>query len=137
MVNYPGKNSILFYLIMTLCSCEQERTGLLIDMNSESTFSGTFETLNSDNVSGEVTLHIDRGTYVSSTNLPHGLGAGELIIEKQSIHFRDTLFFPVPAIYGPSYVLSGEYQYRFDGNTLTIWKDKNVGEINYRLRLEH
>ena len=52
-----------------------------------------------------------------------------------SIHFLDTLFVPVPAIWGPSYVLSGEHSYRFDGNTLRIWKEKNVGSVHYELKL--
>lgn len=128
---YIVKKIVLISLALILFSCEHENTNLTLDIDLESQFTGTFKTLNSDNISGEVTLHISRGTYSSTTNLPYGRGAGKLIVDEQTINFQDTLFFPVPALYGPSYVLSGEHQYTFDGNTITIWKSK----IRYQLRL--
>ena len=52
-----------------------------------------------------------------------------------TINFIDTLFFAVPALYGPTYVLSGKYNYAFDGLNLKIWKEMSVGSIVYDLKL--
>jgi hypothetical protein len=41
----------------------------------------------------------------------------------------------IPAIYGPSYVLSGEHHYEFDGHNLKVWRKKHVGSIEYRLKI--
>ncbi|XOV93535.1 MAG: hypothetical protein ACFHWX_02260 [Bacteroidota bacterium] len=131
---YKVKIISLISLVLILFSCEQEDTNLQLDIDLESQFTGTFKTLNSDDISGEVTLDISHGTYTSTTNLPYGRGVGQLIVEEQTINFQNTLFFPVPALYGPSYVLGGEYQYTFDGITLTIWRSINVGEIIYQLQ---
>jgi len=38
-------------------------------------------------------------------------------------------------MYGPSYILSGEHHYEFDGRNLKIWKEKNVGSVEYNLRI--
>lgn len=96
-------------------------------------FLGTFKTIHSENLSGIVLLNISEGYYECNTNLPYGRGAGKLEIDDTTLDFIDTLFFIVPAIYGPSYVLSGKYNYSFNGENLEIWKTKNVGEINYKL----
>jgi len=61
--------------------------------------------------------------------------AGKLEVNGSTINFVDTLFFPIPALYGPSYVLSGKHQYKFDGDNLEIWRAKNVGDIEYKLKL--
>lgn len=128
------KNIGLISLTLILFSCEQEEPQLTLNIDLETQFTGTFKTFNSDDVSGEVTLDISHGTYTSTTNLPYGRGAGLLIVDGQTINFQDTLFFPAPALFSPSYVLSGEHNYSFDGKTLTIWKSKNAGEIEYELQ---
>ena len=126
----------LFTLLLTtisLLSCDNTDVDVKLNSESDLMFSGTFNTINSDNVSGTVTLHIANGSYSCSTNLPFGNGAGKIEIQESTINFIDTLFFPIPAIYGPSYVLSGQHQYKFDGDNLKIWRANNIGEIEYRL----
>jgi hypothetical protein len=119
-----------------LLSCDNDDVNVKLNPESDLSFSGTFKTIDSENVSGTVTLRITNGYYSSSTNLPFGQGAGKIKIQKSTINFIDTLFFPIPAIYGPSYVLSGQHQYKFDGDNLKIWRTKNVGDIEYNLNLK-
>ncbi|SFU03744.1 hypothetical protein SAMN04489724_3513 [Algoriphagus locisalis] len=123
--------------LILFCSCTNDEINVPFNINSESEYSGTFETLDSDNIRGDVTLFINNGIYECSTNLPYGRSAGRLLIDDNSINFIDTLFFPVPALYGPSYPLSGDHQYNYDGKKLTIWKNKNVGEVKYELVLKN
>src|SRR5687767_13994481 len=108
--------------IIILLSCENNEPGVLLNPNADSSFSGTFKTINSENLTGTLTLQISSGHYNCSTNLPLGQGAGKLEIGESTINFIDTLFLSIPAIYGPSYVLSGEHQYGFDGENLKIWR---------------
>ncbi len=136
-VDYFRKCTGLFGILLLLCSCAKENTTVSLDFETESNFTGIFETYNSENISGEATLHINKGTYTSTTSLTFGKGAGQLKIDGHTVTFVDTLFFPVPAIYGPSYVLTGEHQYKFDGQNLTIWKSKNIGDVKYQLKLEN
>lgn len=126
------------FLIMTifLISCDNDNVNVQLNPESDLSFSGTFKTINSENLSGTVTLQIANGYYKCSTNQPFGQGAGKIEIQESTINFIDTLFFPIPAIYGPSYVLSGQHQYKFDGDNLKIWRAKNVGEIEYNLNLK-
>lgn len=127
-----------FILLMTaiiLFSCDNDEVNVQLNPNADLSFSGTFKTINSENVSGTVTLEISSGYYNCATNLPFGHGAGKLEVNESTINFIDTLLFPIPALYGPSYVLSGEHQYKFDGDNLEIWRAKNVGDIEYKLKL--
>jgi hypothetical protein len=128
----------LIYLMMTIIffGCDNDDVKVQLNPVSDLSFSGTFKTINSENLSGIVTLQIADGYYKCSTNLPFGQGAGKIEIQESTINFIDTLFFPIPAIYGPSYVLSGQHQYKFDGDNLRIWRAKNVGEIEYNLNLK-
>jgi hypothetical protein len=119
-----------------LFSCDNDDVNVKLNPELDFIFNGTFKTIDSENVSGTVTLHIANGYYNCSTSLPFGQGAGKIEIQESTINFIDTLFFPIPAIYGPSYVLSGQHQYKFDGDNLKIWRAKNVGEIEYILSRE-
>ncbi len=128
----------LLYILFTflpLFSCKKDELKLAIDTSAQSAFTGTFETRDSDNLKGTVNLKISDGYYECSTNLPFGKGAGRLEADNSSINFVDTLFVPIPAIFGPSYVLSGVHSYEFDGKNLRIWKEKNVGSVHYELKL--
>lgn len=118
-----------------LLSCDNDDVNVQLNPESDLSFSGTFKTIDSENISGTITLQIAKGDYNSSTNLPFGQGAGKIEIQEATINFIDTLFFPTPAIYGPSYALSGQHQYKFDGDNLKIWRAKNVGDIEYNLNL--
>ena len=127
---------ILSLLILILSnSCKKTESQLNIDPNDELSFSGSFKTINSENLSGTILLGISDGYYGCLTNLPFGHGAGKLEADETTIVFIDTSFFAIPAIYGPSYVLSGKYNYLYNGEKLQIWKKENVGEIMYELKL--
>lgn len=128
--------SILLLTTIILFSCDNDDVNLQLNPESDLSFTGTFKTINSEDLSGTVTLQIANGYYKCSTNLPFGQGAGKIEIQESTINFIDTLFFPIPAIYEPSYVLSGQHQYKFDGDNLKIWRAKNVGEIEYNLNLK-
>lgn len=130
------KYLIPLIITIVLFGCDNDDVNIQLNPESDVSFSGTFQTINSENLSGTVTLQIANGHYKCSTNLPFGQGAGKIEIQESTINFVDTLFFPVPAIYGPSYVLSGQHQYEFDGDNLKIWSAKNVGEIEYSLNLK-
>lgn len=129
----------LFYLILLVAfifsSCEKNELRVPINISESLSFNGTFETINSTNFSGTVLLNISNGYYECLTNLPYGHGAGKIEVYKTTINFIDTLFVAIPAIYGPTYVLSGEYNYEFDGKNLKVWKEINVGSIEYNLEI--
>ncbi|NBP67306.1 MAG: hypothetical protein EBU52_01040 [Cytophagia bacterium] len=130
------KDIILLIITIILFGCDYNDVNIQLNPESDLSFSGTFKTINSESLSGTVMLEIADGYYKCSTSLPFGQGAGKIEIQESTINFIDTLFFPIPAIYGPSYVLSGQHQYKFDGNNLEIWRTKNVGEIEYNLNLK-
>ena len=132
------RSKYLTSLIMTtiLFGCDNDDVSMQLNPDSDFSFNGTFKTINSENLSGTVMLQIAGGYYKCSTNLPFGQGAGKIEVQESTINFIDTLFFPIPAIYGPSYVLSGQHQYKFDGDNLKIWRAKNVGEVEYNLNLK-
>lgn len=129
------KMTLVLLVGMTLISCDKNELKVSLTGKEDLTFSGTFETINSEDLAGTVSLKISNGYYECSTNFPFGNGAGKLEANGLTINFIDTLFFAVPAIYGPSYVLSGEHYYEFDGENLKIWIAKNVGDIEYSLKL--
>lgn len=131
------KNSIIIFIITVFVfGCIENDAKIDLDVNQELAFEGTFRTRGSDeNLSEKVTLKISNGFYECTTSLPFGFGAGKLEVSGKSINFIDTLFFPVPALYGPSYVLSGEHHYEYNAKELKIWCNKNVGSLEYSLRL--
>lgn len=134
------KKPILLFFVVLLSSivfvcCTKDDAYPELDTNRDLTFNGSFRTINSEDLEGSVFLNIKNGSYKCSTDWPFGNGAGKVVANSQTIEFIDTLFFAIPAIYGPSYVLSGKHHYRFDGKNLTIWKDKNIGKIKYDLVL--
>lgn len=122
--------------LFVLTSCQKEELSLPLNQNSSLEFTGTFKTLNSENLEGVATLQLTDGYYTSTTNLPFGNGGGKVAIGSSTIHFEDTIFQVKPAIYGPSYVLQGEHHYQFNGKKLKLWRDKNVGSIVYELQLK-
>ena len=125
----------VFIFIISVISCEKNELKVTLNVNENLSFSGAFKTISSENISGTVNFNMSNMHYVCSTDLPYGYGAGKLETNETTINFIDTLFFAIPAIYGPSYVLSGEYYYIFDGENLKIWREKNVGSIEYDLKL--
>lgn len=127
--------SVLVYAALLL-GCASDEVGIRLNPDQELLFSGSFATNGSDeNLSESVTLKIFNGRYECTTGLPFGYGAGKLDVRGDRVTFIDTVFFAVPAIFGPSYVLSGEHEYEFDGETIEIWREKNEGGVNYRMKL--
>lgn len=127
--------TLLISIVFNSCKEDNEELQLPLNLTDRLSFSGTFETINSENLSGTISLNISNGYYQCLTSLPYGHGAGKIEANNTTLNFIDTLFFPIPAIYGPSYVLSGEHYYEFDGENLKIWKEKNVGSIEYNLEI--
>ena len=121
-------------IVILLPSCKKEENSVRWKQLDNLNFSGTFKTIDPANLSGTVELNFSEGHYAASTNLPYGIGAGKVEIDKTTINFIDTLFFPVPALYGPSYVPNGKFDYNYNGSILRIWKKMNVGEIKYTLK---
>jgi hypothetical protein len=118
-----------------LPGCENEGMNVMLDKNESMSFSGTFRTIDSDeNLRETVELTIVNGRYESFTSLPGGYGAGKVEINGNYINFIDTVFTVTLAIYGPSYTPSGEHYYQYDGKNLKLFRKKNVGSIEYRLR---
>lgn len=122
-------------IITAFYSCGNKELLLKLDIDNSKSFSGTFKSDDSNNLTGTVSLDISNRYYICSTNLPYGRGAGKLELNDASINFIDTLFYPAPALYGPTCVLSGKYNYEFDGLNLKIWKEMSVGSIVYDLKL--
>jgi hypothetical protein len=132
------KELIVFILMVSvyLIGCRSEDVKIKLDINENSIFSGTFQTINSEeNILESVNLKISNGYYECTTSLPFGYGAGRLEISGNRVIFIDTTSVIIPAIYGPSYVLSGEHHYEFDGHNLKVWRKKHVGSIEYRLKI--
>jgi hypothetical protein len=125
--------SLLNFAILS-CSGDPQ---ISLNISNESDFTGTFETIHSDEISGIATLQIFNGRYECTTNLPFGRGAGKIEVSGNSINFIDTTSFVIPAIYGPPYQLSGSYIYSFDGKHLKVWRKKNVGIVVYDLELDN
>jgi hypothetical protein len=126
---------VILFIGVTLLSCGNDDVKINLNEKDDLEFIGTFKTINSENLSGTVSLRFTDGHYECTTSLPFGLGAGKLQTNETTINFVDTLFFAIPAIHGPSYVLSGEHNYDFDGENLRIWRAKNVGSVEYKLKL--
>ncbi|MFD2037066.1 hypothetical protein ACFSKL_19865 [Belliella marina] len=128
---------VILIMVLFVFACAEDNVKMDLDVNQELDFEGAFRTKGSDeNLFEEVTLKIANGFYETTTSLPFGYGAGKLEVFGSSISFIDTLFFPIPALYGPSYVLSGTHNFEFNGKELKIWSEKNVGAIEYNLRLK-
>ena len=115
-------------------SCSKDKTNPILNTEDSISFQGTFKLPLTDSVAGTVALHVSDGYYVCNTNLPYGYGAGELVVQEKTLNFIDTLFFVIPAIYGPSYVLSGEYNYEFDGENLKISRELDNGSLTYSMK---
>jgi hypothetical protein len=134
-VNVVSTITALIIMGLLNTKCERTNSNLPLTFSDTTSFIGTFKTIDDSNIQGTISLSLFNKNYVCATNLPFGHGAGELQIDNTTIDFIDTLFFPIPAIYGPSYVLSGKHDYSFDGENLKIWRNKNVGKIEYYLKI--
>ena len=123
----------LLLLTVSLTNCNKIPDYHSLVDNDTLSFVGTFKCVENDLISGEISLTKFNNHYLCSTDIPYGLGSGILTITESHLTFTDTLFFVVPALYGPSYVLSGDYSFKYNGADLTIWKEINAGKIVYSL----
>ena len=128
------KSLLAFSIIISIVciGCGKDNFGVIINPGDSLSFHGVFATAA---YYGQVTLFINNGVYECNTNMINGRGAGRLKADEITLQFTDTLVFPVQAIYGPSFVLSGTYMYLFDGNKLEIQKIMNGGKIKYEFYL--
>ena len=132
------KRPLLCYtllLVIILTACKKDELHAPLPVTDNLSFSGTFKSIHSETIAGSVSLNISKGHYDCWTNFPYGHGAGKVETSNSTINFIDTLFIPVPAIYGPSYILSGKYHYEFDGKNLKLKTANRMSTIAYHLTL--
>jgi hypothetical protein len=125
---------LAFLIITVLFSCKKTETRVELNIEANLKFSGSYRLTSADDVTGPCSLHIANGYYECSTNPPFGRGAGKLETTKTTINFVDTLFLIIPAMY-VSYAPHGKHNYEFDGVNLTIWRESNIGNFEYDLKL--
>jgi hypothetical protein len=121
-----------FFLITTLLSsCKKDD----LEIN-DGTYKGTFTvTYNSGTQIGQTTLELNNGKFSCSGNtnrIPAG-GSGTFSSDNKKITFNDENTWT--ANFDWNLILSGKYDYTFDGKNLTISVDKN-GVGNYKYDLE-
>ena len=124
---------LMIVILFSMSSCEKNSNFQHLDVEN-SLYEGVFKFLNSGNTGGTINLKISNSHYDCSTNFPFGHGAGKVVVNEDNINFIDTLFFPIPALYGPSHVLSGEYQIKKQNDLLIIWRKYGDTTIQYELK---
>lgn len=121
---------IVFLLSVLLSGCSKD------DLNiEEGTYAGTFTVkYNSGKQSGKTTLVLKNGTFSctgNSNRIPAG-GSGSYTFENGKITFNEVNSWT--ADFDWNLILSGEYNYTFNGKKLNISADKNgVGNYEYVL----
>lgn len=122
-------------LLIPLTGCQKfevEKTAI-----HSGNYSGTYESYDNLIITrGSVFLNISNGKYFCYTNGPFDYGAGNWEVSRSSIFFKDTLFFPVPALYTKRYAPAGKFYFQYDGENLIMWKVTKLDRLNYRLRKE-
>ncbi|MFY7786765.1 MAG: hypothetical protein ACOVQA_02720 [Thermoflexibacteraceae bacterium] len=122
----------IFFSIATLLSgCKKD------DLNIEDgTYKGTFSVIYSSGIkTGQTTLVLMNGKFSCSGNsnrIPAG-GSGTFSSDNNKITFNDENFWTTE--FDGSLVLTGTYNYTFDGKKLQISRDRN-GIRNYNYYLE-
>lgn len=120
----------IFFFAIFLSNCEKEDLEI-----KEGTYHGTFTvTYDSGTQTGQTTLVLNNGRYTCSGNsnrIPAG-GSGTYSFDKDKITFNDENFWT--ADFDWNLILSGEYNFSFDGKKLQIFADKNeVGYYDYEI----
>lgn len=120
----------IFSFALLLTNCQKED----IDLQG-GTYAGTFTvTYGSETQTGQTTLELENGNFTCSGNsnrIPAG-GSGTYSFDKDKITFNDENLWT--ADFDWNLILSGEYNYTFDGKKLKIFADKNdVGIYRYDL----
>ena len=121
-------------LFSLFLSCD--KSGEISKSLEEGTYSGIFTvTYSSGKRTGETTLKLENGKYICTSNsgrIPAG-GSGNYSINNKKITFNDVNFWT--ADFDWNLILSGEYDYTFDGKRLVFSANKNeVGNYKYDLK---
>ncbi|HEY4616992.1 MAG TPA: hypothetical protein VIH09_02215 [Flavobacterium sp.] len=121
----------IFSIAILLSSCDKD------DLNiKEGTYKGTFTvTYSSGTQTGQTTLELKNGKFScsgTSNRIPAG-GSGTFSSDNNKITFNDENVWT--ADFDWNLILSGNYDYTFDGKKLKISADKN-GVGNYKYDLE-
>jgi len=121
----------IFSITILLSSCDKD------DLNiKEGTYKGTFTvTYSSGTQTGQTTLELKNGKFScsgTSNRIPAG-GSGTFSSDNNKITFNDENVWT--ADFDWNLILSGNYDYTFDGKKLKISADKN-GVGNYKYDLE-
>lgn len=121
----------IFSVATLLSSCDKDELDL-----KDGTYKGTFTvTYSSGTQTGQTTLVLKNGKFSCSGNsnrIPAG-GSGTFSSDNKKITFNDENFWT--ADFDWNLILSGKYDYTFDGKTLKISADRN-GVGNYKYDLE-
>jgi len=121
----------IFSFTILLSSCKKDDLEI-----KDGTYKGTFTvTYNSGTQSGQTTLELKNGKFSCSGNtnrIPAG-GSGTFSSDNKKITFNDENTWT--ANFDWNLILSGKYDYTFDGKNLIISADKN-GIGNYKYDLE-
>lgn len=120
----------IFSIATLLLGCNKD--GLNI---KDGTYKGTFTvTYSSGTETGEMTLELKSGKFSCSGNsnrIPAG-GSATFSSDNYNMTFKDENYWT--ADFDWNLILSGQYDYAFDGKKLTISADKNgVGHYQYDL----
>jgi hypothetical protein len=128
------KNKILIPIILSIVTlilgCKKDNLNI-----KDGTYKGTFTvTYSSGTQTGQTTLELKKGKFTCSGNsnrIPAG-GSGTFSSDKGKITFNDENAWT--ADFDWNLILSGNYDYTFDGKKLIFSADKNnVGNYNYDL----
>lgn len=124
---------ILLIFSFLFISCEKEDENQSLDLG---TYEGTYTVVfnygksNSYTNSGETQLILGQDYYSITGNTyitpPFSLGKYEL--SSTNIVFQDTIYHT--AEFDGSLIIHGEYQYEFDGNTLTMSQIETFDYLN-------
>lgn len=119
-----------FFITTFLLSCQKDDSNI-----KDGIYKGTFTvTYNSGTQTGQTTLDLTNGKFSCSGNpdrIPAG-GSGTFSFDKNKITFNDENFWT--ADFDGNLILSGQYDYTFNGKKLKISADRNgVGHYEYNL----
>jgi len=123
-------NIFILSIVIFISSCSKEEQNL-----ADGTYKGNFKvTYNSAVQTGQTSIEIKDGKFTCTSNanrIPAG-GSGTYTFSNNKITFNEQNFYT--ADFDWNLILSGTYNYTFNGKTLRIFASKNgVGVYEYEL----